>query len=310
MSSTSQAPLLEQTPASLEGDTEEVLLAPLARLSLAQPPALAASTAATAAVSPTQRFFPFVVVDTIEKLAAAIDGLEGATHIALDAEGVDLSRVGLMTVLVLKRIDLASSVPSPAFLVDLHELGGPGRAFSSPEGQALKRLVESSTALRVTFDCRTDSDALWHQFGVRLTNVLDLQVYDQGVRLHYGEPPPRRNGSWVPYVTGMAKVGPRYVDRADFRALDVSPAPHKLDANAWAKRPLSDRAWAYAANDAHLIDLMFRAMEAKEITLHLKSRVALHSDRYVRVFRDHRQVVTWDSHKTLVMEERNILLEP
>jgi hypothetical protein len=62
----------------------------------------------------------------------------------------------------------------PAYVVDVLALGS-REAFRS----GLGKLLESRDVLKVTLDCRTDSDALAHQFEVRLANVLDLQVLEQ-----------------------------------------------------------------------------------------------------------------------------------
>ena len=40
----------------------------------------------------------------------------------------------------------------------------------------LRALLESTTIVKLFFDCRRDSDALYHQFGVQLHCVLDTQV--------------------------------------------------------------------------------------------------------------------------------------
>ena len=137
-----------------------------------------------------------------------MDDLAGAELVAFDTEGVDLSREGPLTIITLKRVQMdAPTRAAPAFVIDVQDIGGV-RALGP--GSRLRRLLESSMVTKLTFDCRTDSDALWHQFGVSLTNVLDLQVLEQGVRIHRGAPAPRRNGTFLPYVSGLSKVSARY----------------------------------------------------------------------------------------------------
>ena len=46
------------------------------------------------------------------------------------------------------------------------------RAFE--EGR-LRELLESTRVLKLVFDCRGDSDALYHQRSVKLRNVYDVQ---------------------------------------------------------------------------------------------------------------------------------------
>jgi len=122
----------------------------------------------------------FVVVDTIEKVESALRSLRTASVVAFDAEGVSLCRDGPLTVASFLDISSAPTLASspkntdvnnpPGFLFDVVALGKV--SFIS----AAKSLLESPDVLKVSFDCRTDSDALWHQFGIKLTNVLDLQV--------------------------------------------------------------------------------------------------------------------------------------
>jgi exonuclease 3'-5' domain-containing protein 1 len=61
-------------------------------------------------------------------------------------------------------------------LFDVLALGGAATFGTVELGTPLRALLESPDVIKVTFDCRADSDALFHQFQVRLTGVLDLQV--------------------------------------------------------------------------------------------------------------------------------------
>ena len=44
------------------------------------------------------------------------------------------------------------------------------------EKPSLRGLLENESIKLITFDCRSDSDALYHQFGISLSGVIDLQV--------------------------------------------------------------------------------------------------------------------------------------
>ena len=37
-------------------------------------------------------------------------------------------------------------------------------------------MLQSTAVLKLIFDCRADSDALYHQFGVSMQHVYDVQV--------------------------------------------------------------------------------------------------------------------------------------
>ena len=42
----------------------------------------------------------------------------------------------------------------------------------------LQSILESTTQEKLMFDCRGQSDALWHQFQVKLAGVLGLQLLE------------------------------------------------------------------------------------------------------------------------------------
>ena len=102
------------------------------------------------------------------------------------------------------------------------------KAITTP----LKKLLEDPTVTKVTFDCRTDSEALWHQFNVRLQGTLDLQVLDQAIRLQGGESLPERcpyieHG--FPLLKGMQSVLARYSSADPLQKLNGSKTKEKID---------------------------------------------------------------------------------
>lgn len=89
----------------------------------------------------------------------------GACHmLAVDIEGVDLSRTGEICI-----ITIAS--PSTVYLFDIVSLRG--AAFK--EG-GLEVLLSNPAVDKLFFDARTDTDALRHQYGVYVNPICDLQV--------------------------------------------------------------------------------------------------------------------------------------
>jgi len=236
-------------------------------------------------------------VDSIEKfneISKKISKWEGP--LAFDAEGVDLGRNGPLTLFVLKEI---SKPEEPAYVFDVLTIGEEMFTFFE---NCLLNILQSEEILKVTFDCRSDSDALFHQFGVELTNVLDLQVYDQAIRIFKGEPYPKRRGTFLPYVSGMTKVGGNHLTRQDFSELHSGTPPHKYDSQVWAKRPLSESSWFYSAADGHMIDLIYQSMEKVKITPKLRLDVEHHSKRYLDHFRRYHRAVRYQD-KEYVMEE-------
>ncbi|CAD7947162.1 unnamed protein product [Amoebophrya sp. A120] len=69
---------------------------------------------------------------------------------------------------------------------------------SSQPAWTLKRLFECERIEKIFFDCRNDSDAIYHQFRVKLANVLDLQILEIATR--------RARGLEVKWLKGLAKV--------------------------------------------------------------------------------------------------------
>lgn len=93
--------------------------------------------------------------------------IDRAEPVAVDFEGIALSREGRLCLAQLVSADDSE----PVYLVDVVALGadafGVGR---------LGELLSSETLVKLVFDCRSDREALRHQFGVALNQVYDIQV--------------------------------------------------------------------------------------------------------------------------------------
>ena len=42
----------------------------------------------------------------------------------------------------------------------------------------LQKILESKSIVKFVFDCRNDSDSLWHEYSAKLQNVIDLQLWE------------------------------------------------------------------------------------------------------------------------------------
>jgi exonuclease 3'-5' domain-containing protein 1 len=102
------------------------------------------------------------VKDCKRRLTALI---EEEAPVAVDFEGVGLCRTGVLCV-----VQLAPE-QGAVLLIDVETLGE--AAFG--EGR-LRELLESTRVLKIGFDGRADSDALWHLHSTRLKNLWDVQV--------------------------------------------------------------------------------------------------------------------------------------
>jgi hypothetical protein len=107
------------------------------------------------------------IVRTMQDLQEqARSAIKDAQLLALDCEGVDLSRIGSVCIVQV-------STPSHCFLFDVL-----GLVPSSEIVVFLKTILEDRATTKIIHDCKMDSDALHHLLGIRLAGVHDTQVCD------------------------------------------------------------------------------------------------------------------------------------
>jgi hypothetical protein len=253
-----------------------------------------------------------LLVDDISLLENAVENLSKYDEIAFDCEGVDLSRNGALTLACFCGCGgVEEEEETVVYMIDVLKIGQAKIFPQTSTGINLKTILESHSHLKIMFDSRSDSDALYHQFGVRLANVLDLQVFDQGCRIARGESPPARSGSWVPYVKGMKAILKNYLSYEIQRELDLGgDAPHSADQNVWGKRPLNEISLKYASDDVLIIKHMLKIMKDRQIPDDLMHAVVFHSNKRVGEFRESPRVIVWDGSKamkTFILEEHPIV---
>ena len=168
------------------------------------------------------------VVDSIELLNEFEELALDKDLIAFDAEGVDLSRVGELTLLSFG-ISLFNGVH--VFLLDplCREIGDKTLEVS-------KRILESKNITKIIHDCRQDSDALYHTFtpSIKLTNVFDTQIWD--MNCNHGL---RRGLNDVLASHGLQVNQSR----------NGCVAMYLSNPNFWKQRPLNEKMINYASND-------------------------------------------------------------
>lgn len=184
-------------------------------------------------------------ITSLEECIRAVEVLYTNDRIAVDCEGVLLSRTGRLCLLQL-------AAPDAIYIIDLvgNEPNGTQYAQSLFHKGGLKRLLEDSEVVKVMHDCRHDSDALYHQFGVKLGPVIDTQVAFSVLRRVRG----MEEGLPVSLRTLLKKF--QYASEGDLELKTSVKESIKGDDGFWLKRPLSERALCYARFDVeHLLKI-------------------------------------------------------
>lgn len=167
-----------------------------------------------------------------ELLSVAMHDLRAQKIIGVDCEGVNLDRTGELCVIQV-------STPDFVYVFDVCALRK--RLFDA----GLRAVLESTGIEKVLHDCRSDSDALWHQYGVRISFLFDTQVADVMLRhirqFHFR---PR-------FLAGFSKCIAEYLMvPSDFqRTKSDGRTRFQQTPTIWASRPLPQDLVKYAAAD-------------------------------------------------------------
>jgi len=180
------------------------------------------------------------LIDTVPGCVWAVQQLMRQPEIALDVEGVNLSRSGQISLVQI-------AAPGTVYLFDITQLKR--SAFKPGGSEGLTALLENDAILKVIFDCRTDSDAFFHQYDVTLKNTLDLQVFHAFREF-------KVNCNKSTYLIGLQQcltvVAP-HISSMDVRLIStIKTNGRKLFQSSykiWDSRPLPQELLTYAAND-------------------------------------------------------------
>jgi hypothetical protein len=212
---------------------------------------------------------PSIVVSDPSAVGAAVRTLSKHSRIAVDCEGVALSRTGALCLVQVASVDA----------VYLFDVVVGGRALFDA---GLRDLLESPSCVKVVHDCRHDCDALFHQYDVRLAPVLDTQVSFAVLRsvrkLPVGLP--------VALKTLLRKFCG--VSEDDLAVKESIKTAMRERATFWLDRPMDAASLAYAR-----FDVVYLIHVAAVMALHITSankggweRVLRESEEYSRLFRD------------------------
>ncbi|KAL2833285.1 hypothetical protein BDW59DRAFT_138414 [Aspergillus cavernicola] len=143
-----------------------------------------------------------VFINTQEGMSDLVDWIAGQETwlgnlqppLYIDIEGERLSRhgkVSLLTVLV-----HLGKHHEHAHVIDIHTLGTVAFSTVGSRGKSFKDILESTQILKVFFDVRNDSDALYAHYGIKLQGIYDVQLMESARRPDTG----RRK-----FVCGLSK---------------------------------------------------------------------------------------------------------
>ena len=232
-------------------------------------------------------YYNYKLVDDESDLQDAISELKRKvedqnTLIAVDCEGVSLSRKGALTIITVATEDLV-------YIFDVLKLGR--IIFSSGLGEILADKFRE----KLMFDCRQDSDALWHQFHVKLAGVLDLQLLEVIYRRETASAKTRfstrnrrsqrtRRTGEVENINGFRRCIELYVkDEKLVKVKDKGKEWIKEDEKVWRKRPLTDALIKYCVVDTMGMFKLFDKMKAVNEGERARLRVA--SEKYADMYR-------------------------
>ncbi|KAI0759905.1 ribonuclease H-like domain-containing protein [Irpex lacteus] len=212
--------------------------------------------------------------------------------IFMDCEGVELGvRGGSLCILSLGGIPPYAPQNLHIYLIDVLHL--PLDILRS-----ILDLIASPEVTKVLWDGRLDYSALYHDFGVQMQNVVDLQIVDILSRKSRDTPKrhiQRFNGYVVPGMLKKKEVQARYanVDRLSslLRAVrEHKPVGYKqfkkkrVDYQVWgAARPLPTDYITYAARDIEMIAALYEIFLSRNyITSRNLPSLSAKSSRYIK----------------------------
>jgi exonuclease 3'-5' domain-containing protein 1 len=133
--------------------------------------------------------------DTEETCIRSLLLLQKSKCLAIDCEGIDLSRKGELCIIQI--VDEAA--PDVVHLFDVCALGNRTFDVAPAKGCSLKAILESASVRKLFWDVRNDNDALFNLHAISTANVVDLQL----IHILYRE---QKERSLPANVSGLQKA--------------------------------------------------------------------------------------------------------
>ncbi|TKX22634.1 3'-5' exonuclease-like protein 2 [Elsinoe australis] len=193
------------------------------------------------------------LINTESALAVLLDQIvdiqSEQPYLYLDLEGNNLSRHGTLSLVTILVKPLGK-----VYLVDVTALGNSAFTTQGANGSSLQKILESPDIIKVFFDIRNDSDALYSLHGVRVEGIHDLQLMELASR-HFSKK----------YVSGLARCIVRdsnlgFPETEEW--VDIKEKGKRIfnqDYAAFDKRPIDPDLLRYCVQDVafmpHLYDI-------------------------------------------------------
>ena len=227
------------------------------------------------------------LIDDLTSAKQVLSSLKCHDALAFDCEGVKLGRGGKITLVQI------GAENDTVYLFDVLKLGKD--LFSV----GMKEILESPNIYKYMYDCKRDSESLYHEFRVKLTNVLDMQLFEFIVRPIAGKPlgastkPEHYRAPRVRGLGGAIKtyVKPNQIRKVGFTDLNkfknAGNDVMNLEPTIWRYRPISRGMERYASLDIEMIWIISVTLQSyhrlRGITL---ERLKVASDVYTKMRRE------------------------
>ena len=198
----------------------------------------------------------YTLVDDEDSLSKTLVYIKEAVKkeplIAFACEGVDLSRKGKLYL-------LSIATRTKAYLIDVKVLK------TMPFEKGLREILEDTNVKKLMFDCREDSDALFHQFQVKLDGVLDMQLlevmkaHSDEIGITIGRRSERHDE--VVRVKGLMECIEVYIKNKTMLQTKRKGAGKLSD---WEKRPLLKHELEYAKTDVFALFELYTKLKSDE----------------------------------------------
>jgi len=197
------------------------------------------------ASSPRRERMKLHYIDTLPQLGPALAAIRASSCLSVDCEGVALSRTGAICLVQVSTACDPVTRLYDCYLFDVVALGD--KAFTT----GLGAILSAPQPTKLFYDVRRDSEALYHQFGVHLRGVCDMQLMELASR--------RSRNQSVVYLPGLARLlGDRFTDLdASLQSIkDGMSGKYEAQPDLWQRRPLTRDQTIYAAVDVVLLHLL------------------------------------------------------